>query len=70
MELEQINSVFGMSLSAIEQCKQNSNIQLSSSIYQNLLSKIENQYGSSFLKFDISPENYMKYKNGKDIIND
>ena len=65
MQLQQINEVFGISLSAIEHSAHNSNIQLNSGIYQNVLSKIENQYGSKFLKFDISPENYMKYKNGK-----
>lgn len=65
MQLQQINEVFGISLSAIEHSVHNSNIQLNSGIYQNVLSKIENQYGSEFLKFDISPENYMKYKNGK-----
>jgi len=65
MQLQQINEVFGISLSAIEHSVHNSNIQLNSGIYRNVLSKIENQYGSEFLKFDISPENYMKYKNGK-----
>lgn len=65
MQLQQINEVFGMSLSMAEHIAHDSTIQLKSSIYQNVLSKIENQYGNKFLKFDISPENYMKYKNGK-----
>ena len=65
MQLEQINQVFGMSLSTIEQYTHNSSIQLDSRVYQNVVSKIENKYGNQFLKFDISPENYMKYKNGK-----
>lgn len=65
MQLQDINGVFGISLSTIEHSTSYSNIQLSSGIYQNVLSKIENQYGREFLKFDISPENYMKYKNGK-----
>jgi len=66
MQLEQINNVFGMSLTRIEEnIFSPSNIQLNSGIYQNILSKIENEYGNQFLKFDISPENYMKYKNGK-----
>jgi hypothetical protein len=66
MQLEQINHVFGISLTGIEKNGfHSSNIQLNSNIYQNVLSKIENKYGNQFLKFDISPENYMKYKNGK-----
>ncbi|MGA1932613.1 hypothetical protein ACH5BF_07800 [Arcobacter sp. YIC-464] len=65
MQLKQINKIFGMSLSTIEQNNNNSSFQLNSEIYQNVLSKVENKYGNQFLKFDISPENYMKYKNGK-----
>lgn len=65
MQLQQINEVFGMSLVTTEQNYNSSNIQLESGVYQNILSKIENQYGNQFLKFDISPENYMKYKNRK-----
>lgn len=67
MQLQQINQAFGMSLTAIEQQSmfQDINIQLSSNIFNNVLSKVENQYGSKFLKFGVSPENYMKYKNGK-----
>jgi len=66
MQLEQINNVFGMSLTRIEENRfHSSNIQLNSGVYQNILSKIENEYGNQFLKFDISPENYMRYKNGK-----
>jgi len=65
MQLEQINKIFGISLSTIEQYTHTSNIQLDSLTYQNILSKVENEYGSKFLKFGVSPENYMKYKNGK-----
>jgi len=65
MQLQQISEVFGMSLSTIEQNYNFSNIQLNSNIYQNILSKVENKYGSQFLKFGMSPENYMKYKNGR-----
>jgi hypothetical protein len=35
MQLQQINEVFGISLSAIEHSVHNSNIQLNSGIYQN-----------------------------------
>ncbi len=65
MQLQKINEVFGMSLSTIDQHSHGSNIRLNTGIYQNILSKIENQYGNKFLKFDISLDNYMKYKNGK-----
>lgn len=66
MQLEQINNLFGMSLKRIEQnMSPSANIQLNSAIYQNILSKIKNEYGDQFLKFDMSPENFMKYKNGR-----
>lgn len=66
MQLEKINNIFGISLVGNNKKIYNSaNIQLSPDIYQNILSKIENKYGSQFLTFSISPEKYMKYKNGK-----
>lgn len=65
MQLQQINDIFGISLTSINQSAYNANIHLNTTMFQNILSKVENKFGSQFLKFDISPENYMKYKNGK-----
>jgi uncharacterized membrane protein len=67
MMLSHINECFNFSLSEIDQAHktQNHALSIDSNVYQQILKKVEGEYGHSFLKFSITPENYMKYKNGK-----
>lgn len=64
MQLQKINDIFGISLTSINQPTYDVNIHLDTNIFQNILSKVESRFGSQFLKFEISPDNYMRYKNG------
>ncbi len=65
--LEKINQYFGISISPIrsECVSEVQGVQLDSDLYQKLLDKTEGLFGEQILVLGISPESYMRYKNGK-----
>ena len=64
--LKHINQCFDFSIIPVSVDTLSKNqIQLESQIYNRILDKAEFQFGKEILKFEISPENYMRYKNGK-----
>ena len=66
MMLQQINQCFDLSIKPVSAVTLSSNsIQLESQLYSRILEKAEGQFGSEILQFGISPESYMRYKNGK-----
>jgi len=64
--LKQINQCFDLSITPISvDVLPTNQIQLESQLYNRILDKAEGQFGQEVLQFGISPENYMRYKNGK-----
>jgi|GEM_PF-4594299 len=64
--LQQINQCFDLSITPVSVAALSTNhIQLESQLYNRILEKAEGQFGQEILQFGISPENYMRYKNGK-----
>lgn len=64
--LKQINLCFDLSITPVSADALPANhIQLESQLYNRILDKAEGQFGQEILQFGISPENYMRYKNGK-----
>ena len=64
--LKHINQCFDFSIIPVSVDTLSKNqIQLESQLYNRILDKAEFQFGKEILKFEISPENYMRYKNGK-----
>ena len=65
--VKNINECFGLSLSMITNYLSVNQpmVSIDSNIYKNIVDRAEKEYGHSLLKFSISPENYMRYKNGK-----
>lgn len=61
-----INDCFSLNLSIASHLPYNyPAVSIDSNIYKSIVDKTEKEYGQSILKFGISPENYMRYKNGK-----
>ncbi|MGI2914335.1 hypothetical protein [Vibrio alginolyticus] len=65
MMLQQINNCFGMSIAPVNNQLSRSPLYLESDLYNRILANAESRFGQEVLQFGISPENYMRYKNGK-----
>lgn len=68
MLLDQINQSFDLSIKPVirEHGRgSTSGIELSSELYNRLVAKTQNEFGGEVLQFAISPESYMRYKNGR-----
>lgn len=66
--LSQINNSFDFSISPLiehQGASQLSGIKLSTELYSRLLDKAQGEFGEELLQFSISPESYMRYKNGR-----
>lgn len=68
MILSQINTSFDFSirpLSEFPQGNRAAEIKLSTELYNHLVDKTQDEFGGELLQFSISPESYMRYKNGR-----
>jgi hypothetical protein len=65
MILQQINNCFGMSITPVNNQFPKNQLYLESHLYNRILANAESRFGQEILQFSISPENYMRYKNGK-----
>jgi hypothetical protein len=63
--LQQINNCFDLSIEPISKTLPLNQVHLESQLYNRILEKAEGQFGQEILQFGISPESYMRYKNGK-----
>ncbi|MCD9482448.1 hypothetical protein GLP25_04490 [Photobacterium phosphoreum] len=63
--LQQINNCFGMSIVPVSNQFPRNQLYLESHLYNRILENAESRFGQEVLQFGISPENYMRYKNGK-----
>lgn len=65
--LDQINRSFDFSIrhNSLSNRKALSGIELNSELYNRLVARAQGEFGREVLVFSISPENYMRYKNGK-----
>lgn len=63
--LQQINSCFDLSIEPISNRPSMNQVRLESQLYNRILEKAEGEFGQEILQFGISPESYMRYKNGK-----
>lgn len=67
MLLDQINQSFDLSIKPFPSGSRGftSGIELSSELYNRLVEKTQSEFGGEVLQFAISPESYMRYKNGR-----
>lgn len=65
MMLQQINNCFDLSIEPINNRLPMNQVHLESQLYNRILEKAEGKFGQEILQFGISPESYMRYKNGK-----
>lgn len=67
MLLDQINQSFDLSIKPFPSDSRGftSGIELSSELYNRLVAKTQSEFGGEVLQFSISPESYMRYKNGR-----
>lgn len=62
--LQQINECFDLEIIPVNNISMG-NVQLDREIYNRILARTENNFGAEMLQFSMSPESYMRYKNGK-----
>lgn len=66
--LDQINQSFDLTIEPVASGlgqAHSTGITLRSELYNNLIAKTQGEFGSEVLQFGISPESYMRYKNGR-----
>ncbi|MCI4184711.1 hypothetical protein MRO89_01840 [Dickeya dianthicola] len=66
--LSQINNSFDLSIKPFAEYDNRNHapgIKISAELYNRLVDKAQGEFGGELLKFSISPESYMRYKNGR-----
>ncbi|MBI6912021.1 hypothetical protein [Pseudomonas palleroniana] len=66
--LSQINNSFDFSIKPLTEYHEKNHspeIKLSTELYSRLVDKAQDEFGGELLRFSISPESYMRYKNGR-----